>query len=168
MLTPIAHEAARVGAADAAVPVEHRRAGRLGRLRRALGLKGIIGASILLVVLVATLLANWISPADPAYQQLGFRLRPPFSVGPDGVMHPFGTDHLGRDLLARTLAGARVSLLVAVVGVAAAATIGITLGLLAAYFGGRVDDTLMTLVETQLALPFTLVAITIGAITGQS
>src|SRR5215207_4308339 len=166
MLTPIAHEAARVGAADAAVPVEHRRAGRLGRLRRALGLKGIIGASILLVVLVATLLANWISPADPAYQQLGFRLRPPFSVGPDGVMHPFGTDHLGRDLLARTLAGARVSLLVAVVGVAAAATIGITRGRGPAYVGGRGDDPLLPRADTQPALPSPPGAITMGAITG--
>lgn len=96
--------------------------------------------AVLSLVVAATLLGDFIRPVDAAYQVLNNRLQPPLGVGPDGVFHVLGTDQLGRDLLARTLAGARVSLLVAVIGVLLAGTIGISLGLLSGFFGGRVDQ----------------------------
>lgn len=138
------------------------------RVYRSLRLKGTLGLVILTAVVLATLLGDYISPVDASYQVLSYRLRPFGSVSPDGVLHPLGTDHLGRDLLARTLVGARVSLLVAMVGVLLAGSIGITLGLLSGFFRGRVDHVIMTLADTQLALPFTLVAISLGALTGPS
>jgi peptide/nickel transport system permease protein len=133
-----------------------------------LRLKGAIGAVILIGVVSATLLGDYFSPVDAGYQVLSYRLRPLGATTPDGITHPFGTDALGRDLLARTLVGARVSLLVAVVGVLLAGTLGVSMGLLSGYFGGRVDHFIMTLADTQLALPFTLVAISMGALTGPS
>ncbi len=142
-------------------------AGRVLHLR-SLGLKGSFAMTILGVVLVTALLGDAVCPVDASFQQLTARLQPPLSVGPDGVSHTFGTDQLGRDLLARTMAGARVSLLVALAGVVMAAGIGVSAGLLSGFLGGRVDHAIMTCADVQLALPFTLLAISIATITGPS
>jgi ABC-type dipeptide/oligopeptide/nickel transport system permease subunit len=77
-----------------------------------------------------------------------------------------GTDHLGRDLLSRLIVGARVSVLVAVISVAIAGSFGVVVGLLAGYFGGRIDALLMRLADMQLALPFILLATIIIGIFG--
>lgn len=141
-----------------------RRLGPFGSL----GLKGLFAATILGVVLVTALLGDAMCRVDASFQQLSARLQPPLSVGPDGVSHVLGTDHLGRDLLARTMAGARVSLLVALAGVCVAAVIGVSAGLASGFLGGHIDEAIMTCADVQLALPFTLLAISIGTIAGPS
>ena len=133
-----------------------------------LRLKGVFAAGILGTVVLTAVLGSAIWEIDGSSQQLSARLQPPFSVGLDGVSHVLGTDHLGRDLLARTVAGARVSLLVALAGVCVAAFIGVSAGLASGFVRGRVDHAIMTCADVQLALPFTLVAISIGTITGPS
>lgn len=130
--------------------------------------KGVFAVSILGIVMLSALVGNTIWHVDPSFQQLSDRLLPPLSEGSDGVYHVFGTDHLGRDLMARTFAGARVSLLVALLAVGVAAVFGVGIGLASGVFGGRVDQAVMTCVDVQLALPFTLLAIIIATIIGPS
>ena len=130
--------------------------------------KGVFAAMILIIVVLSAFFGNAIWQVDPSFQQLSARLVPPLSVGSDGVYHLFGTDHLGRDLLARTLAGARISLLVALLAMCVAAVVGVSVGLASGVFGSRVDHAVMTCADVQLALPFTLLAISIATITGPS
>jgi peptide/nickel transport system permease protein len=113
------------------------------------------------MILVA-LLADVISPADPRAGALDARLLPPFSR-PD---HLLGTDAVGRDVLARLIYGARVSLTVGFVSVAVAVTVGSLLGLLSGYFGGWVDTILMRLADVQLSFPSFLLAISLMAVLG--
>jgi len=130
--------------------------------------KAIFAATILGIVILGAFLGNAIWQVDPSFQQLNARLLTPLSLGSDGVYHLFGTDHLGRDLLARTLAGARISLLVALLAVGVAAVVGVGVGLASGVFGGHLDHAVMTCADVQLALPFTLLAISIATITGPS
>ena len=131
--------------------------------------KEAIGLGVLAIVVLAAIGLGPLGIADdPSTQRLRARLQPPLSAGPDGARHVLGTDHLGRDLLARTVAGARVSLPLAVGGMLGAALLGIAVGLASGIAGGRVDHALMAAADTQLALPFTLVALTAAAISGPS
>jgi peptide/nickel transport system permease protein len=95
---------------------------------------------------------------DPDYAAVRM---PPFSEG-----HIAGTDQLGRDIFARTIYGARISLLVGSVSVILAMTVGVTAGLIAGYYGGWIDSVIMRLVDVHLAFPFILLALTINAIIG--
>ena len=136
-------------------------------LRALLGnAKALVGTVILLAVALGALGAPLLSPIDPNAQVLTDRLLEPGSVGMGGVWHLLGTDHLGRDLFSRILYGARVSLVVGLAAVALAGSIGVTLGLIAGYNGGRWDDAIMRLADMQLALPFILIATAIAAILG--
>jgi peptide/nickel transport system permease protein len=105
------------------------------------------GALVLLVVVVAAVIGPWFLP-DPLAQ-------PDILAGslPPGPGHPFGTDQLSRDVLARVVAGARISLSVALLAVALSVTIGAAVGLVAGYWGGIVDAGLMRLVDGALAIP---------------
>lgn len=109
--------------------------------------EGRIGAIILFLIIVAAIAGPWILP-DPLAQ-------PDILAGslPPGMGHPFGTDQLNRDILARVVAGARVSLSVALLAVILSATIGAAVGLVAGYWGGAVDAALMRLVDGALAIP---------------
>jgi peptide/nickel transport system permease protein len=109
--------------------------------------QGRIGALILLIVLVTAIVGPWFLP-DPLAQ-------PDILAGsmPPGLGHPFGTDQLNRDVLARVVTGARISLAVAVLAVALSMTLGAGIGLIAGYLGGIVDAALMRLVEGALAIP---------------
>ncbi|HEY9015233.1 MAG TPA: ABC transporter permease, partial [Gemmatimonadales bacterium] len=109
--------------------------------------EGRIGAIILFLIIVAAIAGPWILP-DPLAQ-------PDILAGslPPGMGHPFGTDQLNRDILARVVAGARVSLSVALLAVILSATIGAAVGLVAGYRGGAVDAALMRLVDGALAIP---------------
>jgi ABC-type dipeptide/oligopeptide/nickel transport system permease subunit len=89
-----------------------------------------VGAAIVLVMALAAILVPSVTPFDPAQQELPLRL-----AGPTWS-HPLGLDELGRDILARVLAGARISFFVALVVVTVSAGIGTTLGAVAGYFGG--------------------------------
>lgn len=97
--------------------------------------------------------------ADPAQPALLDRLQPPLSVGADGSLYFAGTDQLGRDVLSRTLGGARVSVGIALTTTLVSGAVGSVLGLLAGYRGGWVDQAIMRLVDLQMAFPAMLLAI---------
>ena len=121
-----------------------------------------IGASILAMAAVAAIAGPLLTPYDPASQELALRLEGPSSS------HLFGLDELGRDILARVLAGARISFLVGLTVVSVSALVGTILGAAAAYFGGVVDDLVSRLVDILLAFPGLLLAIALVAVLGPS
>ena len=110
---------------------------------------------IALAAVVAGALLGPLYPIDPLEQDLMATLKPPmFASG--GVTHVAGTDQLGRDVLARLLAGARVSLALGATALAIAMTLGVVLGVLAGFLGGVVDAVITAITETLMALPFVL------------
>jgi peptide/nickel transport system permease protein len=121
-----------------------------------------VGAAIVLIVIIAALFGPVVAPFDPSTQQLALRLE-----GPTGL-HWFGLDELGRDILTRVLYGARISLLVGIVVVGVSATVGIALGAIAGYFGGRVDEVISRIIDILLAFPGLLLAIALVAVLGPS
>jgi len=123
---------------------------------------GRLGALIVLIVGAAALVGPWILPADPFYQDLPLRLASP-SWG-----HPLGLDELGRDLFARLVLGARVSLFVGIVVVGVSATVGSIVGGIAGYAGGWVDMALGRLMDVLMAFPGILLAIALVAVLGPS
>jgi peptide/nickel transport system permease protein len=120
----------------------------------------VLGAAIVVTAILAALFGPVLSPFDPAAQELALRLE-----GPTGA-HWFGLDELGRDILARVLAGARISLLVGLVVVGVSSTVGIALGSIAGYFGGRIDEAISRLIDILLAFPGLLLAIAMVAVLG--
>lgn len=127
----------------------------------------LIGLFILSMVFFLALFGPTIAPRDPNRQDLFARLVPPITPDRNGVIDfPLGTDSLGRDVLSRLMYGARVSLLVGVTAVAIGGTLGTFLGLIAGYFGGRIDDVIMRLADVQLAFPFILLAIMVLVVLG--
>ena len=121
-----------------------------------------VGAAIVLIAVLAAVLGPWVVPVDPAAQQLALRLEPPTGV------HIFGLDELGRDIFARLLLGARISLLVGLVVVGVSAIVGVTLGSIAGYFGGRVDEIISRIMDVMMAFPGLLLAIAMVAVLGPS
>jgi peptide/nickel transport system permease protein len=136
---------------------------RLARRRTAL-----FGFLVVALVVVVAILAPVISPFDPLEQDIGQRLKPPGWQDAQGRVHPFGTDHLGRDIGARIIFGSRVALVVGLAAVMISGVLGLLIGLVAGYFGGRVDDFLMRLADIQLAFPFILLAIAVIGVLGPS
>ncbi len=128
---------------------------------------GAVGLGVLGLLLFTAFLAPHLDGTDPAYQALRARLTPPIGFG-GAWAHPFGTDNLGRDLLARVIAGARISLLIGVVATLVSGIVGVALGLLAGFFGGWVDRIVSFAADVQLALPFVVVAIALVAALGAS
>ena len=126
----------------------------------------LIGFIILFIVLISALFAPVLAPHDPNTSSLKHRLLPPSWSDDGSAAHLLGTDHLGRDLLSRVIYGSRISLLVGIVTVLLAGTLGTMLGLLAGYFRGFVDSIIMRLTEIQLAFPFILLALAIMAVLG--
>jgi peptide/nickel transport system permease protein len=121
-----------------------------------------LGAVIVLVTVLAAVFGPWLAPYDPTSQELALRLE-----GPTGA-HWFGLDELGRDIFARVLSGARISLLVGLVVVSVSSAIGIVLGSVAGYFGGRIDEAISRIVDILLAFPGLLLAIALVAVLGPS
>jgi peptide/nickel transport system permease protein len=140
------------------------RAAELMRRRSALGrLAGqnrlaVTAALALLVVVLAAVLAPVLPLADPDAVDTPHRLRPPLSPG-----HALGTDEFGRDLLARLVWGARVSLAAGVASAAAAMLIGVTLGILGGFYTGWIETLIMRLTDILMAFPYVLLAIAIVA-----
>lgn len=142
--------------------------GRL-RLRRALAHGGfVVGAAILILTVLAAVLAPWISPHDPIVQNLPNRLLPPFWMEGGRPDYILGTDHLGRDYLSRLIHGSRVSLIVGISTMLISGIIGATLGFIGGYFGGRVDDAVMYIINTRLSMPGLLVALAVISLVGGS
>jgi peptide/nickel transport system permease protein len=125
-----------------------------------------IGLAIVGVVIAAALFGNAVVPADPFVQDLGNRLKPPFWMEGTQAAHPLGTDQLGRDYLARLVYGARISLLIGTMTVITSGAIGITLGVLGGFFGGRVDDVVLFVIATRLSIPVVLVALAVVGLLG--
>ncbi len=126
-------------------------------------------ALILGVVLVLLAVASpLIAPFDPNGQSLLSRLRPPLGFERAKPGYLLGTDELGRDMLSRCLYGLRLTLTLAALGSVIGLCIGGTLGVLAGVAGGRTDTAIMAAVDTQIAVPFTLIAIFLLTILGHS
>jgi peptide/nickel transport system permease protein len=136
---------------------------RLARRRTSL-----FGLVVVAVVVLTALAAAVVTPFDPIEQDIGERLKAPLTRDGAGRVHPLGTDHLGRDILARIVFGARPALLVGFAAVAISGVLGMVTGLVAGYFGGRIDDLLMRLADIQLAFPFILLAIAVIGVLGPS
>jgi len=136
--------------------------GRLFRSRRII----FAGVYLALMVLVA-IFAEALSPADPIENYLDYRLRPPLTPTADG-RYLLGGDALGRDILSRAIWGTRISLAIGIAAVLAAGTVGVTLGLLAGYYGGRTDEVIMRTADVQLAIPTILLAIALIGVLGPS
>jgi peptide/nickel transport system permease protein len=122
----------------------------------------VVGGAIIIVAAIAAVFGPWLTPFDPAAQELPLRL-----AGPT-MRHPFGLDELGRDIFARVLAGARISFLVGIVVVSVSASVGTALGAIAGYFGGAVDDVISRVIDILLAFPGLLLAIAMVAVLGPS
>jgi ABC-type dipeptide/oligopeptide/nickel transport system permease subunit len=127
-----------------------------------------IGAAILAVVIGTAIAAPWIAPHDPAKQSLIRRFTPPMWEAGGNAAYPLGTDQVGRDILSRIIHGARVSLIVGVSAVVVSLAVGVTLGLLSGFVGGRVDTVIMTVVDITLSFPQLLLALAFVAALGPS
>ena len=119
----------------------------------------LIGALILIVIITMAVLAPFIAPHDPYDQDLARRLINPFWHDKKTAdLHVLGTDKVGRDYLSRVIYGAQISLLIGFLTVLISGVIGTSLGVIAGYFGGRVDMVVNFIINTRLAMPVFLVA----------
>ena len=131
--------------------------------RRLLANKAAVaGCLILLLLIVLAIFAPWIAPHSYSYQNLDLGAQPPSG---DFLL---GTDTLGRDLFSRILYGARVSLLVGFVATGVALVIGVSWGIVAGYFGGRIDSVMMRIVDVLYGLPFIIFIILLMVIFGRN
>jgi ABC-type dipeptide/oligopeptide/nickel transport system permease subunit len=121
----------------------------------------MVALGVIAGFVAVALLAPLLAPYDPNAQDIGARLRPPLSGG-----HLLGTDLLGRDVLSQIIYGSRVSLMIGFTAVVLAGVVGVAIGLVSGYLGGRVDTVFMRIVDAWLAFPFLLLAIAVVAILG--
>jgi peptide/nickel transport system permease protein len=137
--------------------------GEAARIRRALITDpwAFVAVAFLVFITLVAIFAPLLVPDDINKPNFAARLKPPLTAG-----HLAGTDQLGRDVLDRLILGSRISMTVGFVTVILAAAIGISVGLVAGYYGGWIDAILMRFVDVQLAFPFILLALTINAILG--
>ena len=137
--------------------------------RRIFGHGGfILGAIVLVLILSMALLAPVLAPHNPYNQQLSDRLINPIWHADGTWTHPLGTDSMGRDYLSRLIYGARISLLIGISAMLISGIIGSTLGVLAGYFGGKVDMVISFMITVRLAMPVVLVALAVVALIGGS
>jgi peptide/nickel transport system permease protein len=127
-----------------------------------------VSGAILLAILFMALAAPLIAPHDPYAHDLSQRLLPPIFYPDHDSAHPLGTDGFGRDYLSRLIYGARISLIIGFSVMLISGLIGTSLGLVAGYFGGPVDQAIMFVINTRLALPIFLVAMSIVVVFGPS
>ena len=127
----------------------------------------IVAAALTVVCVGAALLAPWVSPQDP-FNMAGLNLNEAFAPpawDEKGLgQYPLGTDNQGRDILSTIMHGARISLGVGVASVFFALVLGVSLGLLAGYFGGRLDAAIMRVADVQLSFPAILIALLIDGV----
>jgi peptide/nickel transport system permease protein len=141
-----------------------RRGLTFGRLLRSPG--GLVGLILVVLVVLIAILAPVLSPHDPAKQNIVNRLKPPFWSEDGTLEYPLGTDSVGRDILSRVIYGSRVSLFVGLVATAASALVGVGLGLLAGFLGGKTDSVISRVGDVQQAIPFLVLAIAVAAMLG--
>jgi peptide/nickel transport system permease protein len=126
-----------------------------------------IPALIIAALVVVAVGAPLIAPHSPSEQSLPDKLRPPVWQDGGSAKHLLGTDVLGRDVLSRLLYGARVSLTVAAAALLAGGGVGLAVGILSGYVGGRVDSVLMRIVDATLTFPTILIALLLAVSLGQ-
>jgi peptide/nickel transport system permease protein len=126
---------------------------------------GAVGAGLLLLTVIA-FSGSWVTPYDPAAQDLRATVQPPSLSALRGQVHVLGTDQLGRDLLSRLLVGLRISLLVSLGVVPLSMVLGLVTGMVTGYRGGWLDLALMRVVDAQLAVPTLLLMIAVVAVLG--
>ena len=128
----------------------------------------LIPALILGFIALVAIFANFLAPHNPEIGSLTARFKPPFWQTGGTTKYLLGTDQLGRDVLSRLIFGARVSMVVGFTAVIFAGTVGTTLGIISGYLGGWVDQVIMRVTDTWLALPGLMFAIFLAAIVGPS
>jgi len=121
-----------------------------------------VGLAVILAYTLAALSAHWWVHGDPLQENLASRLVPPSWV------HPFGTDDLGRDLLSRVVFGAQISIPAALIVILCGSTFGTSLGAVAGFVGGRLDEVILRITDMVLAFPVLVLTIAIGAAFGPS
>jgi peptide/nickel transport system permease protein len=120
------------------------------------------GIVVLALLVLVAILARYVAPHPVGLVDIPNRLQPPSTT------HWFGTDNFGRDILSRVIAGSRVSLQVGAIAVGISLAAGVPLGLVAGFYGGRIDDVIMRAMDTLFAFPYILLAIAIVAVLGPS
>ena len=139
---------------------------RLAALR--LGDFPLIPVMILGIIALVAIFANFLAPHNPAIGSLTARFKPPFWQTGGSTKYLLGTDQLGRDVLSRLIFGARISMVVGITAVLFAGVLGTTLGIISGYLGRGIDQVIMRLTDTWLALPALTFAIFLAAIVGPS
>lgn len=129
---------------------------------------GMLGLIMFAVMVFTAIFADQIAPHNPLQQNLRASRLPPAWVAEGTWDHILGTDNLGRDMLSRIVHGTRVSLTVGFFGVLIAGGLGMTIGLIAGYMGGRIDNFIMSIVNLILALPYLVFVVFIAAVLGRS
>jgi peptide/nickel transport system permease protein len=151
---------AAIAEVERVVPTSRVRRGLVGRLARTPS--GLFGLVAVVGLLALAVLAPVVAPYDDAHQDIVHRLEGPSSE------HLFGTDHLGRDLLSRTIFGTRIALGVSVPAVLAALALGLVIGLVAGYVGGWADNAIIVLLDAVQAFPPVILALALLALLGPS
>lgn len=128
---------------------------------------GIVGISLIVFLIAVALFGPLLGLPNPTTNNLVARLAPPSFETAKGL-HLFGTDQLGRDILSRTIHGARVTLMIGATAVLLGGVIGIVIGLIAGYYGRWVDAFLMRIVDVQLSIPLSLLALLVVGSIGPS
>src|SRR3979411_1047320 len=128
----------------------------------------LLGAVIVGAAVLVAIFAPALTPHDPFVQDLNLRLIPPVWMDGGQPTHLLGTDQIGRDYLSRLIYGTRISMLIGVLTVITSGLIGITLGIVGGFYGGRTDDVVMFLITCRLSIPLILVALTVVALVGSS
>ena len=128
----------------------------------------VIPVSILLIMLLTALFANFLAPHSPYEMSLPNKLKPPCWVEGGTTKHLLGTDRLGRDVLSRVIFGARISLIVAFMGILVSGSIGAVLGIVSGFYGGKIDAIIMRACDATLSLPIILIALLLAVVLGPS
>jgi peptide/nickel transport system permease protein len=121
---------------------------------------------ILLFVIAIALVGPWIVPFDPQDGNLVDQFIPPIWINGGSMLHVFGTDHMGRDVLSRLIAGARISMIVGFTAVIFSGCVGTLVAITAGYLGGVVDAILMRLTDAMMSMPYLLIGVALAGILG--
>jgi peptide/nickel transport system permease protein len=121
---------------------------------------------ILLFVIAIALVGPWIVPFDPQDGNLVDQFMPPIWINGGSMLHPFGTDQMGRDVLSRLIAGARISMIVGFTAVIFSGCVGTVIAITAGYLGGAVDAILMRLTDAMMSMPYLLIGVALAGILG--
>jgi len=142
----------------------HRRIKKLAQILQAIRRepRGLIGTSIMAIILICALFAPWIAPCDPYEQDIVNRFAAP------SLRHLLGTDYVGRDILSRLIYGARVAAVVSIGAVGIAVIVGTLLGAIAAYSGGAVDYMILLIFDVIRSFPSVILILVLAAIVGPS